>query len=196
MHTSIYILFYRKPEIKRIDMGVSIQIDQEESLLNASILISHDSSCNYENIIKFLLYIIHTRKSYYVYIKFWDDVRSLCKFDVHKINTNFENNDYWVKEITFCNKSLHSISANVMEQFLKIVSDTKITEVTFNKFSFANLKEVFMRSIPCKNQLKFLRIEETNNFNEDLFRLFSEIVSIKIFLLILNYVNLGMSINL
>ena len=68
MHTSIYILFYRKPEIKRIDMGVSIQIDQEESLLNASILISHDSSCNYENIIKFLLYIIHTRKSYYVYI--------------------------------------------------------------------------------------------------------------------------------
>ena len=162
-------------------MGISIQIDQEESLLNASILINHDSSCNYENVIRFLLYIIHTRKSYYVYINFWDDVQSLCKFDVHKINTNFENKDYCVKEITFCNESLHSISADVMEQFLEIVSEAKITEVTFNKFSFANLKEVFMRSIPWKNQLKFLRIEETNNFNENLFKVFPEIVSIKIF---------------
>ena len=41
MYTSIYVLYYRKQVIKRIDIGVSIQIDREECLLNASISISY-----------------------------------------------------------------------------------------------------------------------------------------------------------
>ena len=80
-------------------------------------------------------------------------------------NTGSEENDYWVKEITFCNNSSSPATPEIIKLIQRIVSEIKSTELIINKFSFTDLQDILENNI----NLSFLRIEEIDKFDEDSF---------------------------
>ena len=84
-------------------------------------------------------------------------------------NNESEDNDYWVKEITFCNNSSSSATPEIMELIQRIVYKIKSTELIISKFSFTDLQDIMKRVKDRKINLSFLRIEEIDKFDEKLF---------------------------
>ena len=164
------ILIYRAPKKVDIKSKIHIDMDNEECLLTANIKISEDSNKNYKIIFNYLLCRISISQPKYVVVNFVGDLKNNDKLNKYYTKEGLEKISYDIKEIALYNESTNESQNQAIQEIYKIFTATGTTELILNKFWVENIQQVLLNWNSYFDRLKFLRIEETKEVDENLIK--------------------------